>query len=255
LKAVGESARDPLRYHDNNVVGSVLLCQAMRRAGVHRLVFSSSATVYGAEATVPYREDMPPGTPSSPYGRGKLMVEDILRELAGSDPRWRIAVLRYFNPVGAHDSGWLGEDPLGVPNNLVPFVAQVAVGRRECLLVYGNDYATADGTGVRDYIHVVDLAAGHVRAWQALQQRPGVSVWNLGTGQGHSVLEVVRSFERASGRTVPYRFAPRREGDLAAYWADTSLARAELGWAPERDLHQMMRDAWRWQQNHPGGLR
>jgi UDP-glucose 4-epimerase len=255
LKAVGESVRDPLRYFDNNVAGSVALCQAMARAEVYTLVFSSSATVYGAEAPTPYSETTPLGTPTNPYGRSKLMVEEMLRDLAGADPRWRVALLRYFNPVGAHESGLMGEDPHGVPNNLVPYIAQVAVGRLQRLSVYGNDYPTSDGTGVRDYIHVVDLAQGHVKALQALDERPGVSVWNLGTGTGSSVLDVIRSFEAASGRPVPYQVVPRRDGDMAAYWADASLARAELGWTAERDLDQMMRDTWRWQQGNPQGYR
>lgn len=255
LKAVGESVRDPLRYFDNNVAGSVSLCQAMARAGVHTLVFSSSATVYGADAPTPYRESTPLGSPTNPYGRSKLMVEDMLRDTAAADSRWRVALLRYFNPVGAHDSGLMGEDPHGVPNNLVPYIAQVAVGRLARLSVYGGDYPTDDGTGVRDYIHVMDLAQGHLRALQALAERPGVSVWNLGTGIGISVLEVIRSFEAASGRPVPYQVMPRRDGDLAAYWADATLAQRELGWVAQRGLDQMMRDTWRWQQANPQGYR
>ncbi|MFC7408453.1 UDP-glucose 4-epimerase GalE [Hydrogenophaga atypica] len=255
LKAVGDSVRDPLQYFDNNVVGSLTLCQAMQRANVHTLVFSSSATVYGADAPSPYSETTPVGTPVNPYGRSKLMVEDMLRDLAASDARWRVALLRYFNPVGAHESGQIGEDPLGVPNNLVPYIAQVAVGRLGCLSVYGDDYPTADGTGVRDYIHVVDLAEGHVAALRALTKRAGVAVWNLGTGKGSSVLEVIRSFEAASGQAVPYRVVPRRAGDLAAYWADASVAQHELGWSAQRDLDQMMRDTWRWQQTNPQGYR
>ncbi len=255
LKAVGESVRDPLRYFDNNVAGSVTLCQAMQRANVHTLVFSSSATVYGADAPIPYSETTPVGTPANPYGRSKLMVEEMLRDLAACDPRWHMALLRYFNPVGAHESGLMGEDPQGVPNNLVPYIAQVAVGRLGYLSVYGNDYATPDGTGVRDYIHVMDLAQGHVAALRALARRAGVSVWNLGRGSGCSVFEVIRSFEAASGRAVPYRVVPRRDGDLPAYWADVSLAQTDLGWAAQRDLQQMMRDTWRWQQAHPQGYR
>ena len=227
----------------------------MLRAGVFTLVFSSSATVYGAEAPTPYCETTPLGTPTNPYGRSKLMVEEMLRDAAAADPRWRVALLRYFNPVGAHESGLMGEDPNGVPNNLVPYIAQVAVGRLERLAVYGNDYPTADGTGVRDYIHVVDLAEGHVKALQALASRAGVSVWNLGTGTGSSVLDVIRSFEAASGRAVPYQVVPRRDGDLAAYWADAALAQAELNWHAQRDLDQMMRDTWRWQQGYPNGYR
>lgn len=247
LKAVGESVAQPLRYYDNNVHGSQVLLQAMADAGVFRFVFSSSATVYGEPAQMPIAETCPVGQPTNPYGRSKLMVEDMLRDLALSDSRWRVALLRYFNPVGAHASGLIGEDPNGIPNNLLPYIAQVAVGKRPELAVFGNDYPTPDGTGVRDYIHVVDLAEGHLRALDALQTRSGVSVWNLGTGQGYSVLEMVHAFEAASGRPVPYRIAPRRPGDIATCYADPLKAERELGWKAQRGLAEMMRDAWRWQ--------
>ncbi|HMN20915.1 MAG TPA: UDP-glucose 4-epimerase GalE [Ottowia sp.] len=253
LKAVGESVAQPLRYYDNNVGGTLALCQAMADAGVWRLVFSSSATVYGGPATMPISEATPTGRPTNPYGRSKLMVEELLRDLARTDARWRIAVLRYFNPVGAHDSGLIGEDPHGIPNNLLPYIAQVAVGRLPELAVFGGDYPTPDGTGVRDYIHVVDLAAGHLSALAALDARSGWHVWNLGTGQGYSVLQMVRAFEQASGRAVPYRIAPRRPGDVAQCWSDPGKAQRELGWTAERGLAQMMADTWRWQSGNPRG--
>jgi UDP-glucose 4-epimerase len=251
LKAVGESVQQPLRYYDNNVHGSLVLFDAMARAGLKRIVFSSSATVYGDPASVPIREDFPVGGVTNPYGRSKLMIEDILRDLACSDPSWQVALLRYFNPVGAHASGRIGEDPRGLPNNLMPYITQVAVGRREHLNVWGDDYPTPDGTGVRDYIHVVDLAQGHLRAVAHL--RPGVQVWNLGTGRGYSVLEMVAAMEKASGRPVPYRIAPRREGDIAQCWADPHKAATELGWRAQRSLATMCEDAWRWQSNNPDG--
>ena len=253
LKAVGESVREPLAYYENNVAGSVALCQAMAQAGVFRLVFSSSATVYGEPAEMPIREDFPTGTPTNPYVRSKLMVEELLRDLAVSEPRWSIALLRYFNPVGAHESGLIGEDPNGIPNNLLPYVAQVAIGKLAELAVFGDDYPTRDGTGVRDYIHVVDLADGHLKALQAIATQSGVHVWNLGTGTGYSVLEMVRAFEQASGRPVPYRIAPRRSGDIAECWADPGKAARELGWKAERGLEMMMEDAWRWQAGNPQG--
>lgn len=253
LKAVGESVSQPLRYYDNNVHGSQVLLQAMAEAGVFNFVFSSSATVYGEPAHMPISEACPVGRPTNPYGRSKLMVEDMLCDLAASDPRWRIAILRYFNPVGAHESGLIGEDPNGIPNNLLPYIAQVAVGKLSELAVFGNDYPTSDGTGVRDYIHVMDLAEGHLRALEALQTRAGTHVWNLGTGQGYSVLEMVRAFEAASGRPVPYRIVPRRPGDIATCYSDPSKAQRELGWAAKRDLPQMMQDAWRWQAMNPAG--
>jgi UDP-glucose 4-epimerase len=246
LKAVGESVAQPLAYYDNNVRGTLELLAAMGRAKVKTLVFSSSATVYGDPASVPIREDFPRSA-TNPYGRSKLMIEDILADLHRAEPDWRIALLRYFNPVGAHTSGLIGEDPQGVPNNLMPFVAQVAAGRREYLSVFGNDYPTPDGTGVRDYIHVADLAEGHIAALDYLTRKGGLLTVNLGTGRGYSVLEMVGAFERASGRTVPYRIAPRRPGDIAQCWADPALAQALLGWSARRDLDAMCADAWRWE--------
>jgi UDP-glucose 4-epimerase len=246
LKAVGESVADPTQYYENNVSGSLVLMQTMAKFGVHTVVFSSSATVYGEPPSVPIREDFPL-MPMNPYGRTKRMVEDMLRDLAASDARWRIALLRYFNPTGAHQSGLIGEDPGGIPNNLMPYIAQVAEGRREKLSVFGNDYETVDGTGVRDYIHVVDLAQGHVKALEKLARQTGVLTYNLGTGQGYSVLEMIDAFEKASGCLVPYRFAPRRPGDVAVCYADPTLAERELGWRADRGLEQMCRDVWRWQ--------
>jgi len=252
LKAVGESSEIPLDYYDNNIGGTLSLCRAMAGAAVKRLVFSSSATVYGDPATVPIREDFPLSA-TNPYGRTKLFIEEILRDLQRADSGWDIALLRYFNPVGAHRSGEIGEDPNGIPNNLMPFIAQVAVGKREALQVFGDDYPTPDGTGVRDYIHVVDLALGHLAALDALSSAPGLITCNLGTGQGYSVLEMVRAFEQASGRPIPYRIVGRRPGDIAACYADPSHARAILGWQAERGLEQMVADAWRWQQQNPDG--
>lgn len=255
LKAVGESISLPLSYYDNNFHGSRVLLQAMANAGVFKIVFSSSATVYGEPAQIPISETCPVGQPTNPYGRSKMMVEDMLHDLAISDPRWRVAILRYFNPVGAHESGLIGEDPNGIPNNLLPYVAQVAVGKLPELLVFGGDYPTLDGTGVRDYIHVVDLAEGHLHALDALERRQGVHVWNLGTGQGYSVLEIVRAFEAASGKPVPYRIGPRRPGDIATCYADPTKAKCELGWKAKRGLPEMMRDAWLWQHKNPNGYR
>ena len=252
LKAVGESVAQPMRYYDNNVVGTLRLCEAMAAAGVRNLVFSSSATVYGDPHEVPIREDFPLRA-TNPYGRSKLHIEEMLRDFAGSDPTWRIALLRYFNPVGAHASGLIGEDPRGIPNNLMPFVSQVAIGRRPELSVFGDDYATPDGTGVRDYIHVVDLARGHLAALEALGRTTGVMTVNLGTGRGYSVLEVIGAFEKASGQRVPYRIVPRRPGDVAACYADPAYAQFRLGWTAEFDLDDMCRDAWRWQQANPQG--
>ena len=255
LKAVSESVNQPLRYYDNNVHGSQVLLQAMADAGVFNFIFSSSATVYGDPKQIPISETSPMGQPTNPYGRSKLMVEEILHDLAASDPSWRIAILRYFNPVGAHESGLIGEDPKGIPNNLLPYVAQVAVGKLAELSVFGNDYPTPDGTGVRDYIHVADLVEGHLRALEALQTRTGLHVWNLGTGRGYSVLEIVRAFEEASGKPVPYRIAPRRPGDIATCYADPTKAKSDLGWEAKRGLDVMMRDAWRWQSMNPDGYR
>ncbi len=253
LKAVGESVAKPLDYYENNVAGSVTLCQAMAAAGVYRLVFSSSATVYGEPTQMPIREDFPTGVPTNPYGRSKLMVEELLQDLARSEPRWSIALLRYFNPVGAHSSGLIGEDPNGIPNNLLPYISQVAIGKLKQLSVFGNDYPTVDGTGVRDYIHVEDLADGHLKALQTIAGDSGVKVWNLGTGQGYSVLEMLKAFEAASGQAVPYQIVPRRPGDIAECWADPAKAASELGWKAERGLDQMMSDTWRWQSANPQG--
>lgn len=252
LKAVGESVAEPLRYYDNNVVGSLRLCEAMAAAGVRSLVFSSSATVYGDPHTVPIREDFPLQA-TNPYGRTKLHIEEMLRDFARGDPDWRIALLRYFNPVGAHPSGLIGEDPRGTPNNLMPFVSQVAIGRRAELGVFGDDYPTPDGTGVRDYIHVVDLARGHLAALDALDRSAGVLTVNLGTGRGYSVLEVVAAFEQASGRRVAYSVKPRRPGDVAACFADPARAGQLLGWTASFGLDAMCRDAWRWQSGNPHG--
>ncbi len=253
LKAVGESVSRPLDYYRNNVTGTLVLLEAMAEAGVKKLVFSSSATVYGEPEVVPYHEDLPTGMPTNPYGRSKLMVEEVLGDLAHSDERWAVGLLRYFNPVGAHESGRIGEDPQGIPNNLLPYIAQVAVGRLEKLSVFGGDYPTRDGTGVRDYIHVVDLARGHLAALDYLPDQTGVFTWNLGTGRGYSVLEMVRAFEQASGRAVPYEIVARRAGDIAEYWSDPSKAERELGWRAERGLEQMMADTWRWQSMNPEG--
>lgn len=253
LKAVGESVEKPLLYYSNNVEGSIALFESMAAAGVKSIVFSSSATVYGDPASVPIREDAPLSA-TNPYGRSKLMIEDMLRDIAKTDPTWRIALLRYFNPVGAHVSGRIGEDPNGIPNNLMPYVAQVAVGKLACLSVFGNDYPTPDGTGVRDYIHVVDLAKGHLAALAALARQGGLLTVNLGTGQGYSVLEMVKAFEVASGRKVAYRIAPRRSGDIATCYADPALAASLLGWKAELGLEAMCADAWRWQSKNPNGF-
>ena len=252
LKAVGESVAKPLMYYDNNIAGTVALAEVMAEAGVKSLVFSSSATVYGDPASVPIREDFPTG-PTNPYGRTKWMMEFVLSDLAAADPEWRVALLRYFNPVGAHASGRIGEDPNGLPNNLMPYVSQVAVGRLPQLRVFGGDYPTPDGTGVRDYIHVVDLAVGHVAAVRRLTERPGVLTVNLGTGRGYSVVEVVKAFEKASGRPVPYEIVARRPGDVAQCYAEPGLAERELGWRAERGIDEMCADAWRWQRSNPEG--
>ncbi|WP_461310447.1 UDP-glucose 4-epimerase GalE [Azonexus hydrophilus] len=253
LKAVGESVEQPLTYYDNNVNGTLCLLQAMRQAGVRRLVFSSSATVYGDPHRVPIREDFPLQA-TNPYGRSKLMVEEMLRDLQRAEADWQIAILRYFNPVGAHPSGLIGENPNGIPNNLMPFVAQVAVGKRAQLSVFGNDYPTPDGTGVRDYIHVVDLAQGHLAALAALARSGQSLTVNLGTGQGYSVLDMVRAFEAASGRPVPYQIVARRAGDIATCYADPQLAGELLGWQARRGIGEMCADAWRWQSKNPDGL-
>lgn len=247
LKAVGESVREPLRYFDTNVSGSVTLCQAMAEAGVFNLVFSSSATVYGDCAQMPIAETCPTGQPTNPYGQSKLMAEHVMRSTAASDARWSIGLLRYFNPIGAHCSGLLGETPTQTPNNLLPYLLQVANGEREVLRIFGSDYPTPDGTGIRDYVHVVDLAEGHLRALAFLREQTGVHVWNLGTGRGYSVLEVVSAFERVTGATVPLAFEARRPGDIARCWADPSKAAEQLGWTARHGLERMLEDAWRWQ--------
>ncbi len=253
LKAVGESVELPLKYYENNVYGSVQLCSVMNEFGIKNIVFSSSATVYGDPVELPLRESMPTGMPTNPYGQSKLMVEHVLRDLYQSDNEWNIAILRYFNPVGAHKSGQIGEDPNGIPNNLMPFISQTATGKRESLAVFGDDYDTHDGTGVRDYIHVVDLAEGHLKALDALTQKPGLLTVNLGTGVGYSVLDMVKAFENASHVTVPFHIAPRRAGDVAACYADPSHAKAVLGWEAKLDLQAMCDDTWRWQSNNPDG--
>lgn len=255
LKAVGESQQIPLAYFDNNISGSIQLVQAMQRAGVFNLVFSSSATVYDEANVSPLNEDMPTGMPSNNYGYTKLMVEQLLQKLSLADERWSIALLRYFNPVGAHKSGRIGEDPQGIPNNLMPFVTQVAVGRRDKLAIFGNDYDTVDGTGVRDYIHVVDLANAHLCALNNRLMAKGCRAWNIGTGQGSSVLEVVKTFERVNHVPVAYSIEPRREGDVATSFADNSRAVQELGWKPQYILEDMLADSWNWQKQNPNGYR
>lgn len=252
LKAVGESVTMPLRYYQNNITGTLTLCEVMQQFGVRNIVFSSSATVYGDPASVPITEDFPLQA-TNPYGRTKLMIECILSDLNAADPSFNVALLRYFNPVGAHESGTIGEDPSGIPNNLMPFITQVAVGKREKLSVFGDDYPTPDGTGVRDYIHVVDLAEGHLKALDKLSSNPGVVTYNLGTGRGLSVLEMIKAFEKASDRPIPYEIVPRRAGDIAECYADPSFAEKELGWKTSRDLDDMCADSWRWQAQNPNG--
>ncbi len=251
-KAVGESVEQPLLYYHNNITGTLVLCEVMAAYGVKNIIFSSSATVYGDPATVPITEDFPLSC-TNPYGRTKLMVEEILRDVHTADNGWNVCLLRYFNPVGAHESGRIGEDPSGIPNNLVPYITQVAVGKLAQLSVYGNDYPTPDGTGVRDYIHVVDLALGHVKALDKLFQEPGIVVYNLGTGKGYSVLEMVRTFVEASGKAIPYLIVGRRPGDIAACYADPGKAFRELGWQAKNGLREMCEDSWRWQKNNPKG--
>lgn len=252
LKAVGESVDKPLAYYHNNVTGTLILCEVMALHNVKTLVFSSSAAVYGEPDELPLKESARVD-PASPYGRTKLVIENIIGDLHQADPSWNAVLLRYFNPVGAHESGRIGEDPRGIPNNLVPYIAQVAVGKLPELKVFGDDYPTPDGTGVRDYIHVVDLAIGHVKALDRLREGPGVAVYNLGTGRGHSVLEMIGAFERGSGRHIPYRVVNRRPGDVAACYADPARAREGLGWSAERTIDDMCRDAWRWQSQNPNG--
>ncbi|MGI2178614.1 UDP-glucose 4-epimerase GalE [Shewanella frigidimarina] len=252
LKAVGESVEQPLKYYENNVTGTIILCQVMAENNVKNLVFSSSATVYGDPASLPIKEDFPTGA-TNPYGQSKLMVENILADLHNSDNSWNIARLRYFNPVGAHESGLIGEDPNDIPNNLMPFIAQVAVGKRQQLSVFGDDYNTPDGTGVRDYIHVVDLAMGHLQALKKLQTKPGLVTYNLGTGIGYSVLDMVKAFEKACGKTIAYQISPRRPGDIAACYADPSFAATELDWRATHTVEDMANSSWKWQSNNPDG--
>lgn len=256
FKAVGESAQKPLKYYENNVGGTLALCKAMQEANVKKLVFSSSATVYGDSEEMPLNEATPVQTPTNPYGKTKLMMEQILTDISQSDPEWSITILRYFNPVGAHSSGRIGEDPNGIPNNLMPFVSQVAVGKREKVFIFGNDYDTPDGTGVRDYIHIEDLALGHVKALDKLSAETdtGVNIYNLGTGRGYSVLEVIAAFENASGQKIPFEIAERRAGDVAKCWADPSKSERKLDWKASRDIEHMCRDAWQWQSQNPNGF-
>ncbi len=254
LKAVGESCEKPLEYYDNNIGGTVILCEAMKAAGCKKIVFSSSATVYGSENPSPLKEDMPEGKTTNPYGTTKLYIERILKDLFASDNEWSVCLLRYFNPIGAHKSGRIGEDPNGIPNNLVPYIAQVAIGRREFLSVFGADYDTPDGTGVRDYIHVVDLALGHIKAVEKVLAEKSCSTYNLGTGTGYSVLDVVKAFEKASGKTVAYKLVDRRPGDIATCFSDPSKAKAELGWEAIRGIDEMCEDSWRWQSMNPNGF-
>ena len=252
LKAVGESTRLPLKYYQNNIAATLTLCEVMQQHNVFDLVFSSSATVYGDPHSVPINENFPLSA-TNPYGRSKLMVEEILRDVAKSEPRWGIVLLRYFNPIGAHASGTIGEDPNGIPNNLLPFISQVAIGRLPQLSIYGNDYPTPDGTGVRDYIHVVDLAIGHIKAIERIKRERGVLTYNLGTGNGYSVLEMVKAFELASGKSIAYKIVARRPGDIAECWADPTYAANDLGWKAEKSLQNMMQDAWNWQSQNPNG--
>ena len=252
LKAVGESVSIPLKYYYNNITGTLILCELMQKYGVKKIVFSSSATVYGMKNKSPLTEDMPLST-TNPYGSTKLMIEQILRDVYVSDNSWSIALLRYFNPIGAHESGRIGEDPNGIPNNLMPYITQVAVGKREKLSIFGNDYDTHDGTGVRDYIHVVDLAKGHLKALEKVMKTEGVEAYNLGTGVGYSVLDVVKNFEKATGQHIPYVIVGRRPGDVAECYADPSKAERELGWKAEKTLEDMCRDSWNWQKNNPAG--
>lgn len=253
LKAVGESCKIPLRYYHNNITGTLILCQVMAGAGCKKIVFSSSATVYGMHNQVPFREDMPLST-TNPYGTTKLFIEQILTDIQKADPQWSVALLRYFNPIGAHKSGLIGEDPNGIPNNLLPYIAQVATGKLPDLAVYGDDYDTPDGTGVRDYIHVVDLAVGHLKALDYIMNRTGVEAINLGTGKGYSVLDVVHAFERACGKPVKYHIAPRRDGDIATSYADASKAKELLGWSAEHTLDEMCADSWNFSKRNPNGL-
>ena len=252
-KAVGESVQKPIEYYHNNMTGTLILCDVMRNHGVKNIVFSSSATVYGDPAQIPITENCPKGQPTNPYGWTKSMLEQVLTDIHTSDNEWNVILLRYFNPIGAHKSGIIGEDPKGIPNNLVPYIAQVAVGKRAALGVFGNDYDTPDGTGVRDYIHVVDLAAGHVKAIEKIKQNPGVEVYNLGTGNGYSVLQVVEAFGKACGHPIPYEIKPRREGDIATCYCDPQKAKEDLGWTAKYGVDEMCQDTWRWQSGNPNG--
>lgn len=253
LKAVGESVAKPLEYYDNNINGTLVLCNAMKEAGVKNIIFSSSATVYGDPAFIPITEACPKGQCTNPYGWSKSMLEQILTDIHTSDPEWNVVLLRYFNPVGAHKSGTIGENPKGIPNNLMPYITQVAVGKREFLGVFGDDYNTPDGTGVRDYIHVVDLADGHVKALKKIEEKAGVCVYNLGTGNGYSVLDMVKAFSKACGKDLPYKILERRPGDIAMCYADPAKAKEELGWEAIRGLDEMCEDSWRWQSTNPNG--
>ena len=254
LKSVPQSVKEPLNYYDNNIAGTVCLCRVMDKAGCKKLVFSSSATVYGSKNPSPLREDMPTGGTTNPYGTTKYFIEQILQDLCISDSEWGVSILRYFNPIGAHKSGRIGDDPNGIPGNLMPYITQVAIGKLECLNVCGNDYPTPDGTGVRDYIHVVDLALGHIKALDRLLKVKGCEVYNLGTGKGYSVLDVVKAFEKASGIKINYRIAPRRAGDVACCYADATKAKEVLGWQAQYDIDDMCADSWRWQSQNPNGL-
>ena len=255
LKAVGESVQKPWEYYENNIGGTLVLVDVMRKHGLKNIIFSYSATVYGAPDTMPITEDCPKGTVTNPYGQTKSMLEQVLTDIQKADPEWNVVLLRYFNPIGAHKSGTIGEDPNGIPNNLMPYITQVAVGKLQQLGVFGNDYPTHDGTGVRDYIHVVDLAKGHVCALSAIEKKCGLAVYNLGTGQGYSVLDLVHAFEKATGVKVPYVIKPRRSGDVAECWSDPSKAARELGWKAQYGIEDMCEDAWRWQKNNPNGYR
>ena len=255
LKAVGESVAKPLEYYHNNITGTLVLCDVMRSHGVKKIIFSSSATVYGDPAFIPITEDCPKGKITNPYGQTKSMLEQVLTDLHVADPEWNVILLRYFNPVGAHESGRIGEDPTGIPNNLTPYITQVAVGKLKEVNVFGNDYDTPDGTGVRDYIHVMDLAIGHVKALQKFADKPDVYIYNLGTGRGYSVLEMIQAFSKAVGLDIPYVIKPRRAGDIATCYADATKAKNELGWTAERGIDEMCQDAWRWQSNNPNGYR
>lgn len=253
LKAVGESVAKPLEYYENNIAGTLSLCKAMRENGCKNIIFSSSATVYGDPAFIPITEQCPKGVCTNPYGWTKSMLEQILTDMQFADPSWNVILLRYFNPIGAHKSGLIGEDPKGIPNNLLPYVAQVAIGKRPFVGVFGDDYDTPDGTGVRDYIHVVDLACGHVKAIDKIKENPGIKIYNLGTGKGYSVLDVIKAFGKACGKEVPYEIQPRRPGDIATCYSDATLAKEELGWEAQYGIKEMCEDSWRWQKNNPNG--